>query len=256
MLSWLSVLVCLLSFFQNVFAQITIASVPSSGCDGKPFGSATYSTDLTLPTGSQRIVAGDFWQQAGAQWNFSTDTQGIEFSSLGIPGWGAEPDIPQADHDALKIDDSKTVWRLTLPTTQPSGGEYDIVFVAGPPVVSGAAQPTAVARRDVQVEKRGDSPEELLSRHPHQSPPTKTPVPELEIRGGSLSSRMRHRRQSNAGEFHLVIEGAVNCLQDSGGSPAEASMTSSPKIASLCANNEISTATQSWTAYGVGVLSF
>lgn len=37
----------------------------------------------------------------GAIWVFSTDSEGIEFSGLGIPGTGARSDIPQMDIDAL-----------------------------------------------------------------------------------------------------------------------------------------------------------
>ena len=79
-----------LPLLSAVKAQITLSDVPQASCNGDvATGTATISTDYTLPTGSQRIPAGDFWDQMGAVWVFSTDTEGIQFSDLTIPGAGA-----------------------------------------------------------------------------------------------------------------------------------------------------------------------
>jgi len=45
-------------FWSCVNAQITLPTV--TGCVGNPAGTATFSTDLSISTGSERIVAGDF----------------------------------------------------------------------------------------------------------------------------------------------------------------------------------------------------
>lgn len=119
---------------STVRSQITISDVPQASCAGNvATGTATFSTEMTLPTGSQRIPAGDFWDQMGAVWVLSTDTEGVEFSDLGIPGAGAQADIPQMDISALQINTAtRTAWTLAVPTVS-GANEYDIVFVAAPP---------------------------------------------------------------------------------------------------------------------------
>ena len=93
---------------------------------------------------SQRIPAGDFWAQSGAVWKFSTDTPGVKFGYAAIPGVGAQSaDIPQADIDAIKIDDSSTVWTLSVPT--PSVGGHDIVFGLATPSAAASSSSTAGA---------------------------------------------------------------------------------------------------------------
>ncbi len=129
--------VLILAYCSSVQAQIAISEVPLASCAGNVVsGTATYTTDMMLPTDeSERIPAGDFWDQEGAVWEFSTDTPGVKFGWLGIPGAGApDADIPQAAINALKIGDSSTVWTLSVP--MPSVGEYDIVFGLATPSIS------------------------------------------------------------------------------------------------------------------------
>ena len=48
-------------------------------------GIATFSTVISnIPTESQILIpAGDYWNQAGAVWNFTTGTQGVGFIQPG-----------------------------------------------------------------------------------------------------------------------------------------------------------------------------
>lgn len=115
---------------STVKAQITLPSL--TGCVGNPTGTATYSTQMTVETGTERIVAGDFWSQLGAVWVFSSDSEAAEFGQPGIPGFGAGfggGGPPAAAQGALKLDPSKTAWTLSVPTSS-LGGEWDIVFAA------------------------------------------------------------------------------------------------------------------------------
>lgn len=111
-------------------AQITLPTL--TGCIGNPTGTATYSTEMTVETGTERIVAGDFWSQLGAVWVFSSDTEGVQFGQPGIPGYGAGfggGGPPAAAQSALKLDPSKTAWTLSVPTST-LGGQWDIVWAA------------------------------------------------------------------------------------------------------------------------------
>ncbi|MCJ1272566.1 hypothetical protein MMC21_000352 [Puttea exsequens] len=98
-----------------------------------------------MPTGeTQRIPAGDYWNQSGAVWVFSTDTAGIQFGFAAIPGEGAPgASIPQAAADAIKIDSKDSAWTLSVPS--PSVGEYDIVFGIGIPSTKAPAATTTRA---------------------------------------------------------------------------------------------------------------
>lgn len=105
-----------LSGFLIVFrgyaqAQITLAPIPTSACAGQGLsGSATFASSTSLATGEQRIPAGDFWIQVGAEWVFDTDTSGIIFSDLAD---GDGPDTPAIDSKAVSLDDSSTKWTFS-----------------------------------------------------------------------------------------------------------------------------------------------
>ena len=260
---------CVTSIFllwSSVNAQITLPTV--TGCVGNPAGTATFTTDLTIETGSERIVAGDFWNQLGAVWILSTDTEGIEFSQPGIPGYGAGPgggDIPAAAESALVLDPSKTAWTLSVPTSS-LGGEWDIVFQGAAPTASSAAASSQSASSAVASSTTAASPvsssaavtvakryeaarpssydEAAAPRTTTTAnyPPTKFQRP--------LPRGAKFRRQTDAGQFHLIIKGSYPCL-----GPAAPSQTSSgnPQIASQCVNNQISTDVSAWTTYAVFV---
>ena len=253
--------------WSSVNAQITLPTV--TGCVGNPAGTATFTTDLTIETGSERIVAGDFWNQLGAIWVLSTDTEGIEFSQPGIPGYGAGfggGDIPAAAESALILDPSKTAWTLSVPTSS-LGGEWDIDFQAAAPTASSAAastQPASPAAASSTTTDPAASPastsaavtvaKRYEAARPSnydeaaapktttivRSPPTKFQRP--------LPRGAKFRRQTDAGQFHLTIKGSYPCL-----GPAAPSQTSSgnPQIASQCVNNQISTDASAWTTYAV-----
>ena len=59
------------------------------------------------------IPAGDFWNQTGAVWTFSTDSQGILFSDLGFE---VGPDGVGAAHSsAIELGSSPKTWTLSVP---------------------------------------------------------------------------------------------------------------------------------------------
>ena len=92
-------------------AQITLAPIPTSACAGQGLaGSATFASSTSLPTGAQRIPAGDFWNQVGAEWVFDTDTSGVLFSDLAAYNG---PDTPDIDKSAVHLDDSSTKWTFS-----------------------------------------------------------------------------------------------------------------------------------------------
>ena len=98
-------------------AQVNLSPIDTATCAGQgSTGTATFSSDMTIATGSQRIPAGKFWTQEGAIWVFDTNTPGIQLSDLAIPGGGPSDDVPAIDTSALKLDDSKTKWTLAAPT--------------------------------------------------------------------------------------------------------------------------------------------
>ncbi|KAF6229438.1 hypothetical protein HO133_007554 [Letharia lupina] len=108
-------------------AQITLAPIPTSACVGQGLsGSATFASSISLATGAQRIPAGDFWNQVGAEWVFDTDTSGVLFSDLAA---NDGPDTPAIDSKAVSLDDSSTKWTFSAAS---GVSEVDIVFNAGP----------------------------------------------------------------------------------------------------------------------------
>lgn len=103
--------VFLVVLLDDTQAQITLDPIPTSACVGQGLsGSATFASFTSLATGEQRIPAGDFWNQVGAEWVFDTDTQGVLFSNLAA---GGGPDTPAIDKSAVSLDDSKTKWTFS-----------------------------------------------------------------------------------------------------------------------------------------------
>lgn len=271
----ISTLLTLLCF--NVNAQITLPTI--TGCIGNPAGTATYTTDLSIASGSERIVAGDFWNQLGAVWIFSTDTEGIEFSAPGIPGYGAGfggGGPPAAAESAIALDSSKTAWTLSIPASS-LGWEWDIVFEASTPTSTSAvaASSSSVGPQSSAASASSSSP----ATPPAAASSTIAPSPAAKIRryeparpvqveiqdaaAAKITSTPRRprkprpvganfRRQAASGQFHLIINGSLPCL-----GPVISSQTVSgnPTIASSCVNNEISTEPAEWTTYGVSSVS-
>ena len=100
-----------LLILRYVHAQMTLSSIPTSACKGQGLaGTATFASSTSLPTGAQRIPAGDFWNQVGAEWVFDTDTDGILFSDLAANNG---PDTPDIDKSAVHLDDSSTKWTFS-----------------------------------------------------------------------------------------------------------------------------------------------
>ena len=285
--------VLILRYCSSVQAQIALSEVPLASCAGNAIsGTATYSTDMMLPTDeTQRIPAGDFWDQFGAVWEFSTDTPGVKFGSLGIPGAGAE-DIPQADIDALKIDDSSTVWTLSVPT--PSVGEYDIVFALATPsdpssgetVITGAASTTVPPGTTTKAASAGTT---SITSTPSLSVPSSasiTPSPTTTT-NPAVAKRWRHRSlvlplplsvnakhraligakfrrapqattTTAAGQYHLIIKGTYPCADEPGlglQPPPSQTGTSDPRLVTACSQNSILPSSAVWSAYEVSLMA-
>ena len=268
----------ILTYCSSVQAQIVLSTF---ACVGNAIlETATYTTDMVLPTDeSQRIPAGDFWDQGGAVWVFSTDTPGVIFGALGIPGAGAE-DIPQADINALKIGDSSTAWTLSVPT--PSVGEYDIVFAVTTSVSSsGTASMTAPPGTPSTT---GTGSTASITSSPSASVPTST-TDETSLTtttNTAVAKRRRHRsfvaplplsinaqrqalygakfrRASDAtavpaGQYHLIIKGTYPCGNEPGlglQPPPSQTGTSDPALVTACSQNSILPSSNVWSAYEV-----
>ena len=256
------------TFYPYVQAQINLSEVPVASCAGNVVsGTATYSTDMFLPTEkSQRIPPGGFWDQSGAVWEFSTDTPGVKFGYASIPGIGTpSADIPQADVDAIVIDDSSTVWRLSVPT--PSVGKYDIVF--------GVATQSATAATSSAVDAATTSASGITTAatatatdgtqaNRRRNRAFDIPLPlSVEVRRQpTVGVRFRRAPQANseppAGQYHLIITGIYPCADEPGlGLQPQPSHTgtSDPRIVTACSQNSILPSSAAWSAYAVNIRS-
>lgn len=288
--------VFILTLCSYVQAQIALSEVPVASCAGNAIsGTATYTTDMMLPTDeTQNIPAGDFWDQEGAVWEFSIDTPGVKFGFLGIPGAGAE-NIPQAAIDALKIDDSSTVWTLSVPT--PSVGPYDIVFGVATPTatisVSSSIGTATSGTASITVAPSTTS----IANTASTGSITSTPSPSVSSSAGvtpnptttnpAVAKRWRHRSfvfplplpinakhqalvgakfrrapQATttiaAGQYHLIIKGTYPCADEPGlglQPPPSQSGTSDPRIVTACSQNSILPSAAVWSAYEVGLMA-
>lgn len=128
--------------YSDAQGTIPIGSVPTSSCFGNPVGTATFTSDITLATGSVRIPASSFWNQTGALWEFSTDSKGWAFQGPGIPGYGAgfgsANDIPAAAESAIKLSNDKSTISIVIPTAT-IGGEWDVVWEVVPSSVTNSS---------------------------------------------------------------------------------------------------------------------
>ena len=277
--------VLILAYCSCVQAQIALSEVPLASCVGNAVsGTATYTTDMILPTDeSQRIPAGDFWDQEGAVWEFSTDTPGVEFMGLGIPGAGAE-DIPQADINALKVGDSSTVWTLSVPT--PSVGQYDIVFAVTTPSISGTASITVppgttstagtvstasiTSTPSASMLPRADSTPSpttttntaVAKRWRHRSFVLPLPLSINAKRSALYGAKFRRASQATtavpAGQYHLSIKGTYPCADEPGlgvQPPPSQSGTSDPRLVTACSQNSILPSSAVWSAYAVSLMA-
>ena len=250
--------VLILTYCSSVQAQITLSEVPLASCSGNAIsGTATYTTDMILPTDeSQRIPAGDFWDQESAVWEFSTDTPGIIFEGLGIPGAGAgSEDIPQADINALKIGASSTVWTLSVPT--PSVGQYDIVFGV---TTSGTASITAPPSTTNTASTIATTNTAVAKRWGHRS--FMPPLPLSIHANGRALYGAKFRRASPAttavpaGQYHLIIKGSYPCADEPGlglQPPPSQTGTSNPALVTACSQNSILPSSAVWSAYDVSL---
>ena len=124
---------------------ISISSVPTSSCIGNPLGTAIFTSEVTIATGSIRVPADSFWNQAGALWEFSTDSKGLAFQGPGIPGYGAgfgsADDIPAAAENAIKLSSDKSTISIVIPTAT-IGGAWDVEWQVVPSSSANSSTPT------------------------------------------------------------------------------------------------------------------
>ena len=116
-------------------------AIPTSGCIGNAVGTATFSSKLAAKTGYETLKAGNYWNQAGAVWEFSTDTKGYVLGDPKIPGAGAgfgdAKAVPDAAISALKLSEDKSTILLSAPS--PSiGGSWDVIFAVNKPDAIGS----------------------------------------------------------------------------------------------------------------------
>lgn len=242
------------AFNPSVRAQITLSEIQVASCASNVIaGTASYSTDMYLPTDEpQRIPAGNFWDQGGAVWEFSTDTPGIKFGFAEIPGTGAA-NIPQAGISAIVIDGSSTVWTLSVPT--PSAGEYDIVFgiattAVSPSTTSSVASTTTTEPAPTTIGTAA------AKRRRDLSFAIPLPLPMKAKRRLLNGAQVRRGPQATsappAGQYHLIIKGSYPCKDQPGiGAPSSQTGTSDPSIATACFQNSILPNSAAWAAYGV-----
>lgn len=125
----------LFNSYSNGQGSISIGNVPTSSCIGNPVGTATFTSDVTVASGPIRVPADSFWNQAGALWEFSTDSKGLAFQDAGIPGYGAgfgsADDIPAAAESAIKLSNDRSTVSIVVPTAT-IGGEWDVEWLAVP----------------------------------------------------------------------------------------------------------------------------
>ena len=192
----------------------------------------------------------------GATWVFSTDTEGIEFSDLGIPGAGSpEADIPSFDLSALQIaTGSKTAWTLAVPT-ESGAGEFDIVFVAAPPSSTPPPNPTTSATPAASAVTASTDTASTTATSSTASVPARfrrRQLPGAYLRKRQSAASSAAAPSSSGGTFHLMIKGTYPCAANpSLGLQPGPSVTgaSNPTVAAQCSKNSISTNTAAWTAY-------
>ena len=113
-------------------AQVTLDSVPTTGCAGKPDGTASFTSATSVPTGNILINAGPYWNQSGATWEWILNTPGLVwYDQGGIPGYGAEGDIPAVAERAFSLSPDKSTITFSVPVS--IGNEWDIALAGVPP---------------------------------------------------------------------------------------------------------------------------
>ena len=216
--------------------------------------------------------------QSGAVWEFSTDTPGVKFGYAAIPAVGApSADIPQADIDAIKIDDSGTVWTLSVPT--PSVGEHDIVFGLATPSAAASSFSTAGANTtdaptttdappitgilDTNLQIVGAliittatdaTPAKRRRERPFAVPLTQSVKAKRHPPVGAKFRRAPQADSTPAGQYHLIITGTYPCSDEPGlGLQPQPTLTgtSDPRLVAPCSQNSILPNSAAWSAYAV-----
>lgn len=141
------VLSLFLASYSDAQAPIPISDIPSSSCFGNPAGTVTFASDITIPTGEVQIPASDIWNQTGAVWEFSPDSEGFVFEAPGIPGYGAgsgSGGVPDAAESAFKLSNDKSTLSIIIPTST-LGGEWEVLWAVVPSSVANSPVPGSPA---------------------------------------------------------------------------------------------------------------
>ena len=112
--------------------EFTLGSVPTTGCVGNPDGTASFTSTTSVPTGEVLIDGGVYWGQAGATWEWILDTPGLVWDGhgAGIPGYGADVDIPAVAESAFNLSPDKSTISFAVPASMGDG--WNIVMVGVP----------------------------------------------------------------------------------------------------------------------------
>lgn len=231
--------VLLLAFAYQLNAEFTLSAIPTSGCVGKPSGTATFTSSTSLPNdGAVRMDDGGLWNQIGATWQWILDTPGYSWAYAGIANQDSPGEnYPTGISKAFVISPDKSTVSFSIASALGSGYQIKLIPTqeAGAPASIGntalAAAPTAI-----------DVGASILRRGP--SYPEITPSP------GSVPNgpKYRVRRQENAPSFGFKLSAETPCA---GPPSSSTSVSADPGLASSCSANVITAGTAAFSTYAV-----
>ena len=125
-------------------ADFNLQPVPTTGCIGHPDGTASFTSSTSVPTGELLVNPGAGWNQAGATWQWILNSPGLIWDSVGIPGYGADGNIPAAAESAFKLSPDKSTVSWVVPPSDIGGG-WEVVAIGTPASKAASSTPTSAA---------------------------------------------------------------------------------------------------------------
>ena len=119
--------------------QITLPIIPTKTCIGNQLATASYSTQLLLKTSDSYDLAGEFWNQSGAIWTFSTDTKDVKL------------DLSES-HEGVKLNNSGSSWTMMVPNNLRQNSSSDIALKC---VAGSTAEPSETSKAKRRLESSG-----------------------------------------------------------------------------------------------------
>ena len=109
--------VVFLAFVPQANAEFKLETLQTSGCRTNAVSTATFSTAFSTVIGDVELSKGSYWEQGGAVWEFSTNTEGIIFSDPLVQGYvkGLVKDRPQEVQDAFRLNRDRRTITFTVP---------------------------------------------------------------------------------------------------------------------------------------------